>query len=204
MSILGAVMAGGRNTRYGGLKAFARVDDRTIIERVIAVLRSATGDVVIIANDADAYSALGLPIRGDVVATGAALAGVLTALRWSEERGDAGIFTIACDMPFASAPLAGRILATAEETRAAAVVPESGGRRGIEPLFAYYANSCIRAIEAAIAREDYRMIGFHEAVDVVRVPLEAVRRFGDPATLFMNVNTADELALAQQIAADGI
>lgn len=204
MSILGVVMAGGRNTRYGGLKAFARVGDISIIERVIAALRSATDDVVIIANDADAYGALGLPVRADVVPTGAALAGLLTALQWSEERGDTGIFTIACDMPFASAQLAGRLLATAQETHAAAVVPESGGRRGIEPLFAYYANSCIPAIEAAIARDDHRMIGFHEAVDVVRVPLEVVQRFGDPAKLFMNVNTTDELALAQQIAASGL
>lgn len=199
MTTLGVVMAGGRNTRYGGLKAFAEVGGRSIVERVVAVLAAATEEVVIIANDQDSYARLGLPMRSDVVASNGALAGLLTALRWSEERGHAGILTIACDMPFASAELAQHIVAVAKEEGAAVVAPESGGRRGIEPLFAYYGHACIPAIEAAIERADQRMISFHDQVDVIRVPLAQVQRFGDPATLFMNVNTPDELAAAQRI-----
>lgn len=199
MKTLGVVMAGGRNTRYGALKAFAQVGDAPIVERVVGVLRAATDDVVMVANEPAAYAALGLPIRADVIADQGPIAGVLTALQWSEELGMDGILAIACDMPFPSFDLARAILATAGS--ADVVVPESGGRRGIEPLFAYYATSCIAAIEDAMARDDQRMIGFHAAVRVARMPLEEVQRFGDPAVLFMNVNTPDELVEAQRIEA---
>ncbi|MGQ0561857.1 MAG: molybdenum cofactor guanylyltransferase, partial [Gemmatimonadota bacterium] len=198
--ILGVVMAGGRNTRFGDLKAYAEIGGRPIIERVIAALRHVTSDVVVIANDAAAYAPLGLAVRRDAVQTGSALAGVLTALCWSEERGAAGIVTIACDMPFASGALLACIVATARETNADVVAPESGGPRGVEPLFAFYSRRCIPAIEAAIARGDQRMIGFHDAVRVVPIGIDAVRAFGEPPVLFMNVNTREELARAQDLA----
>ena len=57
------------------------------------------------------------------------------------------------------------------------------------------------AVERAIARDDRRMIGFHDDIDVHAVPLDVVRGFGDPAELFMNVNTREDLDRAQRIAA---
>jgi molybdopterin-guanine dinucleotide biosynthesis protein A len=200
MKLLGVVMAGGRNTRYGGLKAFAEVGGTRIVDRVIKTLRSVTDDVVVIANDTAAYGALDLPVRSDEVAAGAALAGLLTALHWSEERKRDGIVTIACDMPFAAIGLIEHLVATAQQTRADVVVPASGGPRGVEPLCAWYSNRCAPAIANAIARDDFRMIGFYDDVTVVTVPSADVRRFGDPAVLFMNVNTREELAVAQGIA----
>lgn len=202
MSIMGVVMAGGGNTRYGGLKAFAEVGERRIVDRVVSALRSVTDDVVVVANDHAAYASLGLLMRSDDIAHGAALAGLVTALRWSEERGHAGILAVACDMPFVTGGLLGRLRDTAEAQTADAVVPESAGRRGIEPLCALYGNSCLPAIESAIARNDLRMIGFHDAITVARVPHDEVQTLGDPAILFMNVNTPEELAAARVIAAE--
>lgn len=202
MNPLGVVMAGGRNVRYGGLKAFAQVGETRIIDRVIAALQSVASDVVVIANDSSAYASLGLPIRGDDVATGAALAGLLTALRWSAERGKDGIAVVACDMPFACAELMRDLLGKAETTGADVVVPASGGRRGVEPLFAIYSNRCITAIEHAMMRDDMRMIGFYDDVRVETVALDEVRRHGDPAVLFMNVNTPQDLEAARATAGE--
>ncbi|MGQ0816278.1 MAG: molybdenum cofactor guanylyltransferase [Gemmatimonadota bacterium] len=197
-NILGVVMAGGRNTRYGGLKAYAEVGGQRIIDRVISALEAVADDVVIIANDVDAYAQLGLPMRPDQVEAGGALAGLLTALRWAEERGRAGILTIACDMPFASVRLLERMVQLT--AHADVVSPSSGGRRGVEPLFSYYSTRCVAAIERAVARGDHRMISFFDDVRVTAIPLDEVRHFGDPAVLFMNVNTPDELVSAQRIA----
>lgn len=203
MSIMGAILAGGRNTRYGGLKALAQVGGQRIIDRVITALRCATPDVVLIANDAVAYGMLGLDMRPDDTPTGGPLTGLLTALRWSAERGHDGILVVACDMPFANGPLLRRIAAVAHDDEFVDIVaPESDGRRGIEPLFAYYSTRCIHAIEQALALGDQRMIGFHDDVSRITVPLADVRRHGDPAVLFMNVNTQDELAAARRIAGD--
>ena len=200
MNVLGVVMAGGRNTRYGGLKAFAEVGDSRIIDRVLAVLNAVSDRVVMIANDPDAYAPLGLPMRGDAVASGAALAGLLTALQWSEEGGYDGIVVVACDMPFVRPDLAQHLIALAASETADVVVPESGGRRGVEPLCAFYSNRCIAAIERAFARDDLRMIGFYDDVRVVTIPVKDISRFGEPNVLFMNVNTQEELAHARSIA----
>lgn len=200
MTVLGVVMAGGRNTRYGGLKAFAEVHDRRIVDRVIGALKSATDDIVVIANDTSAYASLGLPIRSDESADGAALAGLLTALHWSRERKCSGVLTAACDMPFLTGPLLQRLLTYGQERDADIVVPESGGRRGVEPLCAFYCNTCALPIERAIARNDLRMIGFYHEVRTIQLPLAEVQTFGDPEVLFMNVNTPEDLQKAQRIA----
>jgi len=44
------------------------------------------------------------------------------------------------------------------------------------------------------------MIGFHGAVQVSRIPLDEVSSYGDPETLFMNVNTQEERERAEAIA----
>ena len=198
MSILGVVMAGGRNTRFGDIKAFAEVGGARIIDRVILALGAVTDAVVLSANDTASFAPTGLAVRSDVIPELGALGGLHTALAWARERGDTGVIVAACDMPFPSIPLLERIrdLASAHD----AVLPESGGRRGIEPLFGYYSVNCLAAVERAIARDDRRMIGFHDEIDVHAVPLEEVRTFGDPEVLFMNVNTRAELEQAQRIA----
>jgi molybdopterin-guanine dinucleotide biosynthesis protein A len=104
-------------------------------------------------------------------------------------------------MPFASPDLVRTFVEVANTHGADVVAPESGGRRGVEPLCAFYSNRCITPIENAMARDDLRMIGFYDDVRAVTVPLEEVRRFGDPTILFMNVNTREELSMAETVAA---
>lgn len=198
MSVLGVVMAGGLNTRFGDLKAFAEVGGERIVDRVIAALREAADDVVVSANDLEAYQQLGLPMRSDLLEKAGPLGGIHAALCWARERADAGILAVACDMPFPSAGLLRALRAAGEKYDA--VLPESGGRRGVEPLFAYYSVACIPAIEAAVARDDRRMIGFHDGINLHRLPLPEVQKFGDPDVLFMNVNSREELESAWRIA----
>lgn len=198
MSILGVIMAGGRNTRFGDVKAFAEINGERIIDRVIQAVRTVADDVVLSANEHDVYRGVGLDMRGDVRSDLGPLSGIFTALRWAQERGHDGILAVACDMPFPSAELLREIVRSAPTHDA--VIPESDGRRGLEPLFAYYSTRCLPAIEAAIERDDRRMISFHADIDLLRVPLERVRACGDPEKLFMNVNTAEDLLHARGMA----
>jgi molybdopterin-guanine dinucleotide biosynthesis protein A len=145
-------------------------------------------------------AAIGLPQRRDVIGGAGALAGVHAALLWASERGQRGVLAVGCDMPFLSPALMGALLAGRDGHDV--VIPESEGRRGVEPLCAFYGISCIAPVERAIARGDARMIGFHADVVVQRIPLDAVRAFGDPTILFMNLNTeADRIAAEQRAAA---
>jgi len=198
MKILGVVMAGGRNSRFGDIKAFAQVGGTRIIDRVIIALGAVSNDVVLSANDAATYDSVGLEMRGDLVPDIGALGGIHAALMWAQERGDDGVIVAACDMPFPSIPLLEVIRDAAANHDA--VLPESDSRRGIEPLFGFYSVRCLPAIDNAIARDDRRMIAFHDDIDLHVIALETVRKFGDPEVLFMNVNTREELEQAERIA----
>ncbi len=128
----------------------------------------------------------------DVLPGQGSLGGILTAV---ETLGAA--VCVAWDMPFVPPEL---LVALASGlTGADAVVPESDSPRGLEPLCAAYGPACGPAIRAAIARGDSRAIGFHAGVRVARVPRDAVLQYGDPAVLFFNVNSPDDLARAGQL-----
>jgi molybdopterin-guanine dinucleotide biosynthesis protein A len=104
---------------------------------------------------------------------------------------------VAWDMPFVPQALLAELRSRGED--ADVVAPESSGsRRGLEPLCAFYSPACIAPIERALDADDRRVIGFFDQVRVARIPAEDVRRYGDPERLFMNVNTPDELALAER------
>ena len=196
-----AVLAGGRSTRYGAPKALARVGGERIVDRVRAALESIGGDIVLIANDETLYEDLGLPTRPDAVADAGALGGIYTALLWAREEGRRGVLAVACDMPFLQPALLRELLERAAHSDAPQIVsPESDGRRGVEPLCAYYDVACIPPIEARLARGDLRVIGFWDGLRVARIPLAEVRRHGDPEKLFLNVNTPEERARAESLA----
>ena len=65
-AVLGTILAGGANRRYGNHKAFATVGGRRIIDRVIGAVSTAVNEVVLVANDPKLYRLLGLPVRGDL------------------------------------------------------------------------------------------------------------------------------------------
>jgi molybdopterin-guanine dinucleotide biosynthesis protein A len=203
VSICGAAIAGGKSVRYGEAKSFATVAGERLIDRVLRALRDASDTQVIIANDVEAYDTLGLPVRSDVLEDAGAVAGIHAALLYAAEQGCEGALVLACDMPFPSAPLLRALVQHGREMNVDAVLPASDSRRGMEPLCAWYSTRCIVPIERAVARDDLRVIAFHDEVRVAIMPPDQVARFGDPERLFMNVNTREDRDHAERLAQAG-
>jgi molybdenum cofactor guanylyltransferase len=202
--MLGAIIAGGRSTRYGAPKTLARVGGVPILERVLRVLRPNVDGCIAIINDADiaaAAAALGVPTRPDIVTGAGAIGGIHAALHWADELAAPALLVVGGDTPLLTPALLAALVDIYAMTAADVVAPESDGPRGIEPLCAVYAVTCLPAIDSAIARGDHRLIGFHDDVRVERMPLAAVREHGDPAELFLNVNTPADRALAESLVA---
>ena len=195
----GVILAGGGATRYGGLpKGLERVGGERIIDRVAGALGAVTDDLLLIANDPGAAAWLPrVRLASDVRPGEGALGGLHAAL--THARGD--VVLVAWDMPFVSSALLAELRSRGAREAADAVLPESdGSRRGVEPLCAWYSSRCLPAIAAALDAGDRRVIAFHEAVRTVRMGIDEVRAFGDPARSFANVNTPGELAWAEGIA----
>jgi molybdopterin-guanine dinucleotide biosynthesis protein A len=195
----GVVLAGGQATRYGGRpKGLETVGGVRVIDRVAAALSVVTDTLLLIANDPDATRWLpGVPMAGDLRPGEGSLGGIHAALA----RSNTAVLVVAWDMPFVAARLLGRLRELGEGADAA--VPESGSRRGLEPLCAWYAPACLPAIERRLGTGDRRVISFFDDVRVARLPLEEVANFGDPAVMFMNVNSPEDLEIAETHAATG-
>jgi len=161
---------------------------------VVASLERATGELPLLIATAPAAAAWrpDLTVIPDVVPGQGSLGGLLTAIETA-----APVACVAWDMPFVPAPLLAELATRLADADVA--VPESDSRRGVEPLCAAYGPACGPAIRAALERGDVRAIGFHGAVRVTRLPREAVLQYGDPAILFFNVNTPDDLTRAEAL-----
>jgi len=193
VSCTGVIIAGGAARRFDGRpKGLEHVDGARIIDRVARALRPVTESLLLVANAPEATTWLpGVRTVPDRRVGAGALAGIETALL---ETGT-DILLVAWDMPFVSGALLGELRRIGETEGADAVLPESdSSRRGVEPLCAWYGAGCLAAVRAALDAGDQRVIGFHDAVRLHRVPVERSAAFGDPARLFANVNTPNDLA----------
>lgn len=192
----GAILAGGGATRFEGRpKGLERIGGVRLLDRLVAAFTEALGEApLLIANDPTAPEWVpGLRAVRDIRPGAGAAGGVLTAVTVAP----APVVVVAWDMPFVSPAL---IRALADGLVGVdAFLPESDGRRGVEPLCAAYGPGTAAAISAALDRGDFRAVGFHEAVKVGILTLERVRQIGDPALLFLNVNTADDLREAENL-----
>ena len=196
--LTGVILAGGLASRYAGLpKGLERVGGLRIIDRVAAPLAVIAHELLLVANVDEADTWLpGVRRVHDVLPGLGALGGIHAAL--THARGP--VLVVAWDMPFVPASLLREIVWMSDDVDV--VVPESdASSRGVEPLCAWYAHACLAAIERHIAADDRRVVGFFDDVRVARLPAERVARYGDPARLFLNVNTPDNLALAEMHAA---
>ncbi|HEU4648292.1 MAG TPA: molybdenum cofactor guanylyltransferase [Gemmatimonadales bacterium] len=194
----GVILAGGGATRFGGRpKGLELVGGMRILDRLVAEFTAALGhEPLLVANAPDAPSwRAGLRVVPDARPGLGSLGGIYTAVL----EGPAPVVCVAWDMPFVSAALIRRLADGLAEYDA--LLPESDGRRGVEPLCAAYGPACTAAIAASLDRGDLRAIGFHRDVRIGTLPLDEVRRLGDPDRLFFNVNTADDLTKAEALCA---
>lgn len=196
--VRGAVLAGGAARRYGGLpKGLQTVAGRRILDRVVDAIQSVTGGPpLLIANapDAAAWRA-DLRTIPDTRPGFGTLGGIYTAVT----AGSGSVLCVAWDMPFVPQGLLHALLDRTQAGNYDAVLPESSGKRGLEPLCAVYGPACAAPIARRLEAGDLKAISFHADVKVGILSLAEVRSFGDPDELFFNVNTPDDLARAEAL-----
>jgi len=193
-------LAGGASRRFGGIpKGLQEVAGRRIIDRVTDALKWVTPEIVVVANSPDASNWLpGVAVLRDRVSDAGGLAGVDAALGSGTDA-----IVVAWDMPFVIPELLQLIVGAANANDADIVVPESQSPNGFEPFCAFY-SARIGASLAAFLKSQSAPRDFLAATErVVRIPLAEVAKIGDPARLFMSVNSAEDLMRARAEAETG-
>ncbi len=194
----GAVLAGGAASRYGGVpKGLLSVGGARILDRVVDGVRAVTGALPLLIANAPSASAWRPDLKTipDVRPGFGSLGGIYTAVTAAT----GPVLCVAWDMPFVPAELLRALVDGAAAGNYDAFLPESSGRRGLEPLCAVYGPACGPAIARRLETGDLKAISFHTDVRVGILSLAQVRGFGDPDELFFNVNTPDELERAEAL-----
>ncbi len=174
--------------------------------RVVRALRPHADPVVLVGADEALAAELGVQGIADLRPGAGPLAGLEAALERARALGREGALVVACDLPLVTAELFAALLARAgepseegEEGVPHAVLPESGGPVGIEPLCAWYAPGALEPVRALLDRGKRSMEGAVAGLRLRRLAVEAVEAVGPPDELFLNVNTPEERRRAEAI-----
>ena len=188
------VQAGGLSSRMGEDKALKAFLGRPLIERVIERLQPVADELLITTNEPQAYAFLRLPLLTDVKPGRGPLGWLYTALVSAR---NAAVAVVACDLPFASAPLVVASAGFLIQDAADVVIAESA--EGFEPLHAVYRRqACIGPIEAAMEGGQWRMISWFPQVRVRKLTAADLNVYDPDGLAFWNVNTPEEFAAAER------
>jgi molybdopterin-guanine dinucleotide biosynthesis protein A len=188
------IQAGGQSRRMGEKKALKLFLGRPLIQRVIERLAPIADELLLTTNQPEDYAFLNLPLIPDVKPGRGPLGGLYTALISAKYP---SVAVVACDMPFASAPLLVAAAGFLSQEEADVVIAETS--EGFEPLHAVYRRgTCIPAIESAIQADQWRMVSWFPQVNIRRLTPNELGRYDPDGLAFWNVNTPEEFAEAEQ------
>ena len=190
--VTGVILAGGKSSRMGTDKAMLKIGCCTTIERISAVLRAVTSEILIVTGQPEKHASFGDRSTPDLLPNNGPLGGIHAGLVKSHHQ--LALMT-ACDLPFISAPLC-RLLINSMTPDLDAVVPRFKGR--LEPLCAVYSKSALKVIEERLA------LGLNKTVllfDELQVRyLDDAEMAGVEMRLdkaFLNLNTPADFKIAQ-------
>jgi molybdenum cofactor guanylyltransferase len=188
---LGAVLAGGRSSRFDEPKALAELGGRTLVARAVDTVAAAGLEPVVVAREASPLPpGLDARVLRDPPGPPHPLRGIAAVLAEGQPA-----VVIAVDLPLVPPPL----LAWLAELDGVAVV-EVGGT--VQPLLGRYEPSAAEDLAAAAEHGEAASAAVL-ALGARTIGDAELRRFGDPARMAFNVNRPEDLAEAERLLAVG-
>ena len=179
MAATAIILAGGDSRRIGKDKGMLPIKGQPIIKHILEQLRPYFTQILISSNDLSRYNFPGVEVVSDRAAGHGPLMGIASALRASASELN---FVIACDIPEVDMELVRMMVRQGREFDA--VVPVTGPGR-YEPVFAVYKKGLLRAMEAALAAGNNRIMEALKHRSVKYVDLTGSGKFG-------NINTVED------------
>jgi molybdopterin-guanine dinucleotide biosynthesis protein A len=196
----GVILAGGLARRMGGGdKALLPLAGKPLLQHVIDRLRPQVDELVLNANgDPARFARFGLPVAADTVEGFAGpLAGVLAGMRWAAARGHSHVASAAGDTPFFPTDLVARLV-EARSAQPISMAATEDPERGLSehPTFALWPVALADDLETALTEGHMRKV-------IVWTSRHGCARavFDGTEFPFFNVNTPEDLAEAERIAA---
>jgi molybdopterin-guanine dinucleotide biosynthesis protein A len=197
--IAGVILAGGRATRMGGGdKGLRVVGGRRLMDHVLDRLAPQVGTLAINANgDPARLAEFGLPVLADSLPDHPGpLAGVLAGLDWAAGIGAQSIVTAAADTPFFPRDLVARLVAAAGPSGLClAASPDEDGRMQRHPTFGLWPVALRHDLRGALTGGLRKIVLWTDGHGAGTAAFPS-----DPFDPFFNVNTPEDIALAETLA----
>jgi len=193
-----AIQAGGKSTRIGRNKSKIEFLGKPLILRILERIQNLSGETIILSNtnDLDYGELENIPIFPDIIPDIGPLGGLYTSLKKATRE---FVALVACDMPFANPLLIQLEYEIMLDLGCDVVIPETD--QGYEPMHALYRRrTCLPKIEEALAKNERRMISWFPGMNIHVLPIEGLQRIDPEMHMFLNINTLDDLHLAEEIA----
>jgi len=182
----GALVAGGQAVRLGGVpKGLLQVGGEPIAGRALRLFERLFAESVVVANQGEAYSALGTRTVPDLLPDKGAPGGLHAALAAARTR---WVFTAGCDMPF----LGEEPIAWLAERRAGAPAVAVLWRDQLQPLHAFWSQECFATVDRLLRQGTPSLWRIATAVGARLVPEDEWRAVDPLGRSFENVNTPED------------
>ncbi len=195
-ALVGVILAGGRATRMGGGdKGLRLIAGRPLLTHVIDRLAPQVGAMVLSANGPhETYAQFGLPVVADSPPLQAGpLAGMLAGLDWAAAQGSSTMVSVAVDTPFFPRDLVARLQAAAGPGGVAIAATRHGQAVRRHPTFGLWPVALRDDLRRALAG------GARKLGDWAAQHAPGLAIFdSDGPDPFFNINTPEDLALAEQ------
>ncbi len=192
-NISAAVLAGGKNSRMLGLnKAFIQINNTSIIQRTIGLLKEIFDEIILVTNSTECFGLCGkgVVITEDIIKDIGPLGGIYSALSITSK--DA-VFFVACDMPFLHNGLIRQQLEYFKTRDCNVLVPRVSNF--IEPLHSIYKKNLADDIVRFVKENgNYSIRSFLKTVNVYYWDLEDTFFHRN---IFRNVNTEEDVRIIQ-------
>lgn len=193
VEISGIILAGGKSSRMKFNKAFAEIGGQRIIDILVKKFNDNFAETIIISNEPELFSDLGVPVYTDVIPRLGPLSGIHAGLTYARHN---QVFVCGCDMPFVSIEIVQYLLECLGKHDSA--VTEIEGR--LQPTAAVYSRRCLPLLNQCLEQGWLKLIRlFYEQLDAVIVDEKELYAFGNVQEMFFNINDIDDLEKAQKI-----
>ncbi|OGR88859.1 MAG: hypothetical protein A2992_09280 [Elusimicrobia bacterium RIFCSPLOWO2_01_FULL_59_12] len=192
-NMTGIVLAGGRSSRFGADKAFAKLGGVPMIERALHTLRAIFGEWLVVTKTPELFCPDQARIVRDVGAWEGPLAGLYSGLLASSTERN---FVCACDMPWLSPALIRRLCRAANGWEA--VIPRVGNH--LEPLCAVYSRRCLPVVHDLLQEGKRGLADLAARCSSKILPAASLASRHHLRRAFLDLDTPEDLARAERMA----
>ena len=191
----GVILAGGQNKRFKGKnKAFCEIRGQRIITRIYSIFKSIFDDIIMVTNSPELYLDYDVTLVTDILPVRSSITGIHTGLFYAKHP---YAFCTACDTPFLKMEMVQCVISKIKPGFDL-ILPET--QAGLEPLCAVYSKEALNLMAGKIQENKLKIQRVFSKKRILKIPESEIKKVDPDLVSFFNVNTPEELAVAETMA----